>query len=445
MQKVRGRRNWKLETGNWKEADSLYDTAKSLISNHAKSVASFKFTTHNAWLAPPTAWYPTYLAAGLFILLSTSVHTLAGNLEPPAGPNDPASAMYSIEAIYQRLSTGTNVARRTGAFTGPTGPPGSTMHNLNDVMAKAPSNDNINGVTTEKVPTGQTFWGLTTNEWGTQTGTGTRTLSDETIVVTAGYYEATTLTNVDIDLVSTNIRSSVTIFGVDGDPNVVNISDITRTLSPDTTNVEAGYYAATNLNEVDPDLTSTNIRVDTGIFGVTGTVYECSAPKTGQTTSFREGDAGWYSTNYGVAWPSPRFTTNIPPGGIVGGEEVILDNFTGLMWTKNANILGITTNWYAAIDFCNTLDYGGYDDWRLPNKMEWSSLLDFGYSFPPITKPYPFTSVNIQSYWQSTTAGHSAWTNEAWQMRMSEGNTSKYNKTTSAYAWPVRGGVYRGP
>ena len=124
----------------------------------------------------------------LIVLVAMCAQVFAGSLEPPAGPDSAASAMYSIEAIYQRLSTGTNVAKRGAGFRGPTGPPGSTMHNLNDVMAKAPSNV-VDAATTNDVLAGKPFWGLTTNEWGTRTGTiATRMLSPDTNEVQAGYY-----------------------------------------------------------------------------------------------------------------------------------------------------------------------------------------------------------------------------------------------------------------
>ena len=59
-----------------------------------------------------------------------------------------------------------------------------------------------NGVVRAQIPTDKTFWGLMkTNNWGLQTGTGTRVLSASSIVVSGGYYYATTLTNVEPDLV----------------------------------------------------------------------------------------------------------------------------------------------------------------------------------------------------------------------------------------------------
>jgi hypothetical protein len=68
-----------------------------------------------------------------------------------------------------------------------------------------------------------------------------------------------------------------------------------------------------------------------------------------------------------VAWPSPRFTAQ---------TVTVTDNLTGLMWTKNANLAG-TKNWSDALTYCNSLDHGGYTDWRLPNIRELHSLIDY--------------------------------------------------------------------
>ena len=381
------------------------------------------------------------VSSGLIVFIGLSSLVFAGNIEPPAGPNDPASAMYSIEAIYQRLSAGTDGEKRGAGFREPTGPPGSgTMHNLNDVMAKAPSNivDAV-GATTNEVLSDQIFWGLTSNEWGTRTGTiATCTLSPDTNTVDAGYYVATNLSQVDTDLASANIIGGTTIFGVTG-------SIPTRTLSADTNVMQAGYYAATNLSHVDTDLTYTNIRVDVTIFGVTGTVYEGSVPKTGCTTSEADRDDG--ALQKGVAWPVPRFTINTNADGSTNGT--VTDNLTGLMWSKCANICG-KTNWGAAVTNCNELNltnYCGYSDWRLPNINEMFSLITFEYFWVAVpdtmgtgkwSEGDPFDGVHVDSFdnrWTSTAYG----TIYAWLLSLGSAQTDWDPVTDLHYVWPVRG------
>ena len=77
-------------------------------------------------------------AAGVVIgvLLSAAV-VFAGNLNPPAGPTDPTSQMYTLEQIYTRLTGGGNAVKMT-SFTEPSsGPTGGTMHTLDDIYALA--------------------------------------------------------------------------------------------------------------------------------------------------------------------------------------------------------------------------------------------------------------------------------------------------------------------
>ena len=262
------------------------------------------------------------------------------------------------------------------------------MHNLNDVMAKAPSNV-VDAATTNDVLAGKPFWGLTTNEWGALSGT------------------------------------------------MPDIGAVTYT--PGTTDqaVAQGYHDGSGKVEGDSNLVTTNIRVDVTIFGVTGTVYECSVPKTGQTNSYLDYDDGYYTN--GVTWPDPRFTTNTP---VVSGEEVIIDNLAGLMWTKDANIPEGSMDWTNAVLYCNTNlnvgGYGGYSDWRLPNRKELESLLDSGCSSSPVLPSgYPFTGVQSTYYWTGTTRASN---NSAWDVGMHNGDVNDVSKTLSYYVWPVRGG-----
>lgn len=69
--------------------------------------------------------------------------------------------------------------------------------------------------------------------------------------------------------------------------------------------------------------------------------------KTGQTTSYATNDDG--DLQIGVAWPEPRFTNSDGSTPITG--NVVVDQLTGLMWTKDGNLPGGTKTWQEALDY----------------------------------------------------------------------------------------------
>jgi hypothetical protein len=216
-----------------------------------------------------------------------------------------------------------------------------------------------------------------------------------------------------------------------------------QTLSDTTTVVNTGYYAATNLTQVEADLTAANIKTNVTIFGVVGTLstnaggstYSAAVPKTGQTTSYATGDDG--DLEKGVAFPNPRFTDN--------SNGTVTDNLTGLIWLKNANGFGVRT-WATALTDCATLNNGDLGlsdgsaegDWRLPNVKELYSLIDLGRFNPALPSGHPFANVQMSFYWSSTTPAD--YTGTAWDMDLINGAVANANKTVTYYVWPVRGG-----
>lgn len=99
-----------------------------------------------------------------------------GQLAPPAGPNDAASALFTHGDIFNRLATGAAGVKRGGTFAEPAaGPTVSASKTTDEIMAVAPVADNTNGATAADVAAGKTFWGLRTTggTWGPTTGTAT--------------------------------------------------------------------------------------------------------------------------------------------------------------------------------------------------------------------------------------------------------------------------------
>ncbi len=176
------------------------------------------------------------------------------------------------------------------------------------------------------------------------------------------------------------------------------------------------------------------IFISTSVFA--GTVQ---LPQTGQTTSYSQGDDGELQT--GVSWPDPRFTV-----GTGAEAECATDNLTGLMWPKNANLPNGTRNWQGALDYVASINSGaglcGYTDWRLPNRKEIRSVIDYSEFEPALPLNNPFINVQSSYYWSSTTYADD--TSRAWLISIWEGpffgGMSFGVKTFAFYVWPVRSG-----
>jgi len=158
---------------------------------------------------------------------------------------------------------------------------------------------------------------------------------------------------------------------------------------------------------------------------------------TGQSTSYATGDDGDF--RYGVAWPAPRFTN--PGGSVPVTASVVVDQLTGLMWQTHASI-GQGLNWQGALDYIaglNTTSYLGYSDWRLPNRSELASLVDYDTAnVAYLLDAQGFLYVQTGQYWTSTTnVGNAVY---AWYVDLLSGNEGSTEKWQNLNIWPVRGG-----
>ncbi|MBF0537119.1 MAG: DUF1566 domain-containing protein [Nitrospirae bacterium] len=171
--------------------------------------------------------------------------------------------------------------------------------------------------------------------------------------------------------------------------------------------------------------------------GASGAFGNAAIFATGQKISYATGDDG--ALQKGVAWPSPRFTSN--------SDYTITDNLTGLIWPGEATIMSGracqsgTMTWQEALDAISCINKAGYlghNDWRLPNRKEMLSLVDSSTYNPSLPSGNPFNAVQLDIYWLSTTLAYN--TSLAWAFDMHDGAVGEYGKTNKAYVWPVRAG-----
>ena len=213
-------------------------------------------------------------------------------------------------------------------------------------------------------------------------------MSDANDIVTAGYYEATTLSGVDADLIEDNILSGKTIFGVGG------------TLS-----------AASGL----PDTNQVTCYNDTAA---------CTCGAAGCT-----GDTDWPNQTAQNAEDGNRDNDFTVDAAVCGTAGSVYDSLTGLCWEKDA---GTTTlNWKAALQECNNLSLSGYTDWRLPKAIELVSIVDYGYEDSSYWHAAKFLNETGDYYWSSTTLPNA--TSFAYLLHFSYGNLYYDFKTDTTY------------
>jgi hypothetical protein len=90
---------------------------------------------------------------------------------------------------------------------------GANIFGVNGKSEVVDTTEATNPVVAERMKTGDIAFVNGTK----LTGTGTKTLSDASDTVNAGYYETTTLSAVDTDFAARNIKDGVEIFGVAGE------------------------------------------------------------------------------------------------------------------------------------------------------------------------------------------------------------------------------------
>ena len=152
--------------------------------------------------------------------------------------------------------------------------------------------------------------------------------------------------------------------------------------------------------------------------------------------------------NLVITKPDNLYTNN--------GDGTVSDNNTGLMWqvcplglSGATCITGTlqTETWQSALTAAGTDTVGGYTDWRLPNKNELMSLVDFACFSPTINDTvFPATILTPSPvgdfYWSSTpVVGNNSGSTLIWSVDFVTGATVEASKinTTSGHVRLVRG------
>lgn len=159
-------------------------------------------------------------------------------------------------------------------------------------------------------------------------------------------------------------------------------------------------------------------------------------PATGQRESYSEYDDGYY-----LSGAELRFRAN--------SDGTITDLNTDLMWggsgyaeidvepSVSYQLEGRWRRyfWNQALLYCERLRLGGYDDWRLPNYKELTSILDLSRMEPCVDQEY-FPGTRSDFYWTSSSFAYQ--TSQAWYVYFNLGYVNHINKNNYFYVRPVR-------
>lgn len=131
------------------------------------------------------------------------------------------------------------------------------------------------------------------------------------------------------------------------------------------------------------------------------------------------------------SWANPIYTRN--------SVGIVIDTKTGLQWQDDYSDNGGNvkeTGWLDAINYCENLTLGGYNDWRLPNINELYYLADRNKLNPAINSV--FKNTLIYGYWSSTSLFSDK--DNALVVYFSDGSDSWDGKIYTYYVRCVRGG-----
>lgn len=119
---------------------------------------------------------------------------------------------------------------------------------------------------------------------------------------------------------------------------------------------------------------------------------------------------------------------------IDNSNGTVTDRLTGLSWQRQDD--GTARIWQEALFYCENLSFAGFDDWRLPDVKELSSITDDSRHTPAIDQE-AFPQTKPAGYWTSTPFADNPVF--AWFVYFNNGYVNPVNKFHEYYTRCVRG------
>jgi len=147
-------------------------------------------------------------------------------------------------------------------------------------------------------------------------------------------------------------------------------------------------------------------------------------PATSSSSSSSSGNSSGSPASVWANWAMPNpASANLPnPSSysVDSASDIVTDLVTKLMWQRTLQAPALS--FAEASAYCDSLNYGGFSDWRLPSRIELVSLVDFTRSNPAID-PTAFPDVKMTIFWTSSPKVSFAMS-DAWTVDFASGATS---------------------
>lgn len=122
---------------------------------------------------------------------------------------------------------------------------------------------------------------------------------------------------------------------------------------------------------------------------------------------------------------------------IFHNDGTFTDKNTGLIWQESVPNEAYT--WDKALLYIDELALAGHSDWRLPNRNELESLLDYS-TYEPAIDPLLAPNTISSPYWSSTTSVNNA--QQAWRVNFDHAHVLIYDKINAFQVRAVRAGQF---
>ena len=158
---------------------------------------------------------------------------------------------------------------------------------------------------------------------------------------------------------------------------------------------------------------------------------------------FSTGSVGYPPKSYSKYVRAVRSGPPPPLHFIDNLDGTVTDMAMGLMWQKctygqtwnGADCMGnpVTKTWQLALEAAESLTWANFSDWRLPNRNELQSLVNYSRIHPA---SYSLFTSMPSNYWSYTTFAHDP--GSAWLASFNYGYVGVINKSYSYYVRAVR-------